>query len=364
MHTVGLGGDSEVRLNDDKRLVVGPRRAVPLSLLVHENGAHLATLQAQADSAVPDEHAGRFALRLRPLDADAASLTSGERKVWQALADGPVALSELLADHHLARPLRRLADRGLVIVSAFTPSDASHVLGRHSDWNRDAAELGAALWLKRLTAVTGGAPDSAEAFAQIVFDRTVVQSGKALVSAALAEEQGRGFEEASGLAETIVTAALSKQPEDQSLLDFSIKLGQPLIAIGAPAGTYYPEVARRLGTRLIVPEHAGVTNAIGAVASGVSQTAKALITAPSEDRFRVHADSGVRDFTDLDQARSYAESEARQLAVDRARAAGADEIEVRSRRDEKIVQQAGSKDMYIEGEVVATAFGRPRLTLR
>ena len=84
VHTVGLGGDSEVRLDDDKRLVVGPRRAVPLSLLVHQHPEHLAVLEAQAARDAAGEHDGRFVLRLRPLDAEASSLTSGERKVWQA----------------------------------------------------------------------------------------------------------------------------------------------------------------------------------------------------------------------------------------------------------------------------------------
>ena len=112
----------------------------------------------------------------------------------------------------------------------------------------------------------------------------------------------------------------------------------------------------------MVPEHAGVTNAIGAVASGVSQTVKALITAPTEDRFRVHVESGVRDFPKLEQALSFAEQEARGLAQAKARDAGADEIRVRSSHSEKIVKEAGGKEMFIEAEVIATAFGRPRLT--
>ena len=363
VHTVGLGGDSEVRLDDDKRLVVGPRRAVPLSLLTHQHPEHLTTLEAQAAREAPGDHDGRFALRLRPLDAEAGSLTSGERKAWQALEGGPVALEHLLADHHLARPLQRLIDRGLVIQAAFTPSDASHLLGWQNDWNGVAARLGAQLWVRRLAQIEAKALADGDAFARRVVDLLVIQSGKALVSAAMSEEEGLGLETPGSFSQAIIERALIDKEATQPLVDFTVKLGQPLVGIGAPAATYYPEIAKRLNTRLVVPEHAGVTNAIGAVASGVSQTVKALITAPTEDRFRVHVESGVQDFPKLDQALSFAEQEARALAFAKARDAGADEIEVRSAHAEKIVKEAGGKDMFIEAEVVATAFGRPRLTV-
>ena len=364
VHTVGLGGDSEVRLDEDKRLVVGPRRALPLSLLVAQHPEHLATLEAQAARDGPGELDGRFALRLRPLDAEAASLTSGEQKVWQALETGPVALEHLLADHHMARPLRRLIDRGLVIQAAFTPSDASHLLGRQSDWNGAAAKLGAALWTRRLAEIEPLPPADDEAFARRVVERLVIQSGKALVSAAMSEAGGLGLETPGSFSQAIIERALIDKAATTPLVDFTVRLSQPLVAIGAPAATYYPEIAKRLNTRLVVPEHAGVTNAIGAVASGVSQTVKALITAPTEGLYRVHVESGVRDFPKFEEALSFTEQEVRRLAHDKARAAGADEIELRSSHTEKIVKEAGGKEMFIEGEVVATAFGRPRLTVR
>jgi len=37
VHTVGLGGDSHVRLSDEGRLAIGPRRVVPLCLLATEH---------------------------------------------------------------------------------------------------------------------------------------------------------------------------------------------------------------------------------------------------------------------------------------------------------------------------------------
>ncbi len=42
-----------------------------------------------------------------------------------------------------------------------------------------------------------------------------------------------------------------------SLLEASMKLARPLVAIGAPAAAYYPEVARRLGAELVHPGACG-----------------------------------------------------------------------------------------------------------
>jgi N-methylhydantoinase A/oxoprolinase/acetone carboxylase beta subunit len=67
-----------------------------------------------------------------------------------------------------------------------------------------------------------------------------------------------------------------------------LALATPLVAIGAPVGAYYPEVARRLGAELSIPEHASVCNAVGAVAGVVSQTVEVLVNQPSFNLFRVH----------------------------------------------------------------------------
>ena len=145
------------------------------------------------------------------------------------------------------------------------------------------------------------------------------------------------------------------------LVDFSVTLKRPLAAIGAPAATYYPAVAERLGCRLVIPPHAAVSNAVGAVAGGVMQSVTALVTAPDEGRYRVHLPSGVRDFTALSDADGYAETEALRLARSQAEAAGAATVEVELSRRERAAEVAGGKEIFVDREITATAFGRPRL---
>ena len=149
VHTYGLGGDSEVRIDDHYGFMVGPRRAVPLSLLATQFPAALHVLRAQDANEDIVPYRGQFALRQRPLDAGRASLSAGQLELWDKLEAGPVALADLLYSPATQRHLGRLVDRGLVAVSSLTPSDAAHVLGLQSHWNREAAELGARQFLRR-----------------------------------------------------------------------------------------------------------------------------------------------------------------------------------------------------------------------
>ncbi|WP_221938845.1 hydantoinase/oxoprolinase N-terminal domain-containing protein [Mycobacterium sp. KBS0706] len=357
IRTFGLGGDSEVRIEPGLGLAVGPRRSVPLSLLVHQHPEMLVALRRQAERAEGLSLDGRFALRLRALDTD--TLSPPERRIWQALADGPQPLETVLTSHLLDRPLERLVARGLVILSGFTPTDAAHVLGLHSGWSREAALLGAALWARRPAEPGWTPPADAEAFARSVLERLTADSALALVETALARDGvAEPAREARGLLPRRAVAGDAPAP---ALLRPALALGLPLVGIGASAGTYYPEIARRLGTESVVPEHAGVTNAIGAVASGVLQTVAITITAPEEGRFRVHAPGGIRTFGSLAEAAAHAEAEARGRAESLAREAGGQEVAVTVTRADRVVSMAGGLDLFVESTVTAAAAGRPRI---
>jgi N-methylhydantoinase A/oxoprolinase/acetone carboxylase beta subunit len=356
IHTVGLGGDSEVRIDPAEGLVLGPRRAVPLSLLIDRHPHLLAALERQVAAPAWSTLHGRFAERLRPLDAAMEPLSAAERRIWDALAGGPQPLDALVTSHLLDRPLGRLADRGLVILSAFTPSDAAHVTGDYAAWSAEAAALGAALWLRRPAEAGWSPPADIALFAAAVREAVVRQSAAALTEAALAWE---GVVDAAAAARSpVVRRALAGQAGP--LLAPAVRLVRPLAGIGAAAAAYYPEIARRLGTRLVLPLHAGVTNAVGAVASGVVQSVCATVTASEDGCFHVHLPSGLALFGTLAEAAAYAGPEAHRLAEAQALAAGAAQPEIAVTRNDRVVRLAGGHEVFVESVITATAVGRPR----
>ena len=365
VHTSGLGGDSDVRLAEQRwpdgpGLEVGPRRVVPLSLLGEQYPDVLSELQAQRRQDRSRDWDGRFALRLRA--ADSATLSPSERRLWDALAEGPRPLNHLLRNFAAMLPLTRLIERGLVIHGAFTPSDAAHLLGKQQGWSVEAARLGAEL-LARSGVQSRRLPElSAEALAELTLERVVVRSGEVLVEALLAEEGERPLEAGKGPGRRLVARALKPKAARQAdLLAPSLGLNLPLVAVGAPAGTYYPVLAERLGVRQVVVPHAEVCNAVGAVAGGVSQRVKILVTAPGENCYRVHLPEGLRDFTDREAALALAREAARDMARDQAITAGALAPETELEETERAAEVFGGDPIFVEAEVIATAVGRPRL---
>jgi N-methylhydantoinase A/oxoprolinase/acetone carboxylase beta subunit len=360
VHTYGLGGDSEVRRTDGG-LAIGPHRLVPLSLLAHQHPRTLDILRGQRAADRLEPGASRFALRNRILDTHAASLTAAQSTLWQALADGPLPTSQIATGYVATKALERLVHRGLVVLSGFTPSDAAHVLALQDGWSAEAARLGAELWIREDAAAVRPADASADVFARRVLESVTRESGRAIIAAALATE-GEGELEAGGpLGHRLIERALSPERDSSNLLRTSLTIQRSLVAIGAPAATYYPEVARRVGARLVVPQYAGVCNAIGAVAGGILQSVTALITAPNEGRFRIHLPSGTRDFGTLETAAAEALKEATSLATEQARRAGADAIEVTHRRLDKVHRDGMGAAIFLESRIEVTAFGRPRV---
>ena len=356
VHTVGLGGDSEIGLDDEKCLKVGPRRRVPISLLARDHATVMPTLQGQMDRAWPKPNDGIFAIKLR--DMKSGTLSKGEQRIWDMLQEGPKSMEQLLAGRAPEQPLLRLVDRGLVILSGFTPSDASHVLGLQNNWNTEAAELCA-----KLTARTERRPgtplaEDARALAQAVIDQLTVQSCAAVVEAVMTDMP---LCSAAPFFKAAFSSNTAKE-KSENLVEFDITLKSPLIGIGAPAETYYPEIARRLRTEFDVPRYADVCNAVGAVAGGVSQRVQILITSPAEGLFRVHGPAGIEDFNNLENAASTALTLAQKEARSRADEAGALEVKVETSRDDRIATVAGSFAVFIESTISATAFGRPRIS--
>jgi hypothetical protein len=111
---------------------------------------------------------------------------------------------------------------------------------------------------------------------------------------------------------------------------------------------------------MILPEHAGVANAIGAVVGQVSQRAQGLVSSPGEGRFTAHLPSGLQSFNDRDAALAALEAALVEEASTRARAAGAEDLRVTTARDIREAMVEGNP-MFIEATVTATASGRPRV---
>ena len=358
MRTTGLGGDSEVHLVTEGLeggLRLGPRRLVPVSLLGVEQGAmvHAALDRALSADAV-GEHDGRFVI---PMAGNAGGLTAREAAVLARVV-APMPLAAALSSRLEVAAMERLVARGLVMISGVTPSDASHVLGRLDAWDGAAAQKALALMARRRTGRGERFAPDGPTLAQAIIDQLTQQTVDCLLETAFAEDPAFHDEPPETLARHPLTVAGLRG--HQGIVQLTARLGVPVIGLGASAPSYYGAVGARLGCQMILPEHAGVANAIGAVVGQVAQRATGLVTSPGEGRFTAHLPDGLKIYPDRDQALAAIEEALRAEAGARARTAGAADLRLSVTRDIREAEVEG-RTMFIEATVTVTAAGRPRV---
>ena len=362
MRTHGLGGDSEVHFiadGLDGGVTLGPRRLLPVSLIALEapTVVHEA-LEAQLRSAVPGEHDGRFVRAVAGVEA--GGLAERDLGLLRRIGEDVHPVGAVLKTRLDGQALQRLVGRGLVQVAGVTPSDASHVLGSLTAWDREAAEKALLLFGRRRTGAGEVLASDAGTLARMIVAQLTEQTVLALLETAFAEEAAAFEGRPADLARhPLLQRALAGH---RGLLSLQAGLAVDVIGLGASAANYYPAVGARLNTRMILPEHAGVANAIGAVVGQVTFRKSGTVTAPSEGKYRVHLETGPEDFTDPEHAMTRLEAALRQEAEAEARAAGAGDIHVISLRDIRHAK-VEARDVFIEAILSVEASGRPRVAV-
>jgi N-methylhydantoinase A/oxoprolinase/acetone carboxylase beta subunit len=357
MRTYGLGGDSEVRINDrglKAKLDLGPRRLMPLSLAAALHGdAVLSVLEKQMRAQHRGRHDGRLAVRTGLPDHLASGLQPQELALYERVGNVPVALETLLVSTPQKATLDRLVARGLVHICGLTPSDAMHVLGRQSQWNLEAARLGIELAARMRDGSGQPIASSPERMADMIVDRLTRQSCEVILQACLGED-GATIDPAASQA---VERALTRTP---GIVRFSLALDRPLVGLGASAPVYYPAIAEMLGTDAAIPEEAGVANAVGAVVGQVRATVTVFVTMPEEGIFVVNGAGVSERFLDQERAFDIARRRAEAMALEAARTNGAEDPASLLREEIDAPEVEGSRKL-IEARFIASASGRPRI---
>jgi N-methylhydantoinase A/oxoprolinase/acetone carboxylase beta subunit len=360
MRTFGLGGDSEISLEEGglrPRLLLGPRRLVPLALAGMVHGVVVvAELERQLRAPNPGRMDGRFAIRTGVPERLAAGLSGPESKLYEAIGAQPLPLDTLLASNAQNATLNRLVARGLVHIVGFTPSDAAHTLGKQANWDAVAARLGAELFARKRDGRGQPIAASPEALSERVLAALTRWSAEAILETAFAED---GLDGAATVAHALVQRSVDSH---EGIARLTVALDRPVIGLGASAPLHYAGLPQLVGNRCMVPEDTDVANALGAVVGQVRVSAEAGVSQPKEGLFRVSSGDTVRDFPSEAEAIAVAEANVREIAALRARAAGTDTAEIEVLREFRTSTVEGQR-MFIEAQILAVATGRPRIAV-
>lgn len=244
MFTVGIGGDSYIKITDSGLLSTGPSRVVPLSMA--------------GDIPDPKEWMGKGndsrLIKLGPAAKDA-----GDDKILKSLFDdGPATYGALIEklgipDISLGSMVEALVRDQMVEEVGFTPTDALHVQGKIKIGDTSKAVAGAA-------ALAEFFDEDAMSFAGRVIEAVCAKIENAMLEHLVRKEIGGNM---AG-----IVAGRSASP----LVSFKASLNLPIVGIGAPASYLLPEVAERLETKAYFPEFHEVGNALGAVRMALKES--------------------------------------------------------------------------------------------
>jgi N-methylhydantoinase A/oxoprolinase/acetone carboxylase beta subunit len=359
VHTVGLGGDSHVRVSSENKLVIGPGRVIPLCKLASEYPDRVLTaLKAQSCSDKPDPDAARFLL---PGKAGNSGLSINDTTLLTHLKKGPQPLttftnSAVFKDPWISRRIRHLMETGLIQQAGFTPTDALHALGRFQEWHGEASVLAGKLLSARLGLST-------ETFCKQVVQAVSRQTAAAIVSKAITNEIGKHDWKQAPTDGFLLKKALEQDSKGRLIPE--IRLKHPIVALGAPVKAYMPMAADILKTRLSIPGFAEVANAAGAVSGKTVLRLRVRIRPISGSRkVRLLSPNGPRDFNSVEEAVQYAVRHMTPMAEERARQSGAEHVQVQVIRKEKKARAKGNREIYLETELTFMALGRPGMAFR
>jgi N-methylhydantoinase A/oxoprolinase/acetone carboxylase beta subunit len=353
MRTVGLGGDSRITL-ERRKLTIGPRRVAPVSWLAVQRP------DMQKAFAWLERHIDLFDLSTQPMDfltlhrADAPSWASDDEKmILDAIHDRPCSVHELAqkikGDPWRPLSLDRLEQAEVIQRCALTPTDLLHVTSKVALWDGDAALRMTDLFAKLMGMERA---NFAEHALKRVVERLAVELLKTQMDDAIDPDTLDECPAAMALISNLLKGGSDRY-------QMRIELRRPVIGIGAPADCFLQATSQLLGTQCIIPPHADVANAVGAITSSVF-VHKQVVIAPNE--YGRYAIAGLPDapaFKNFDEAHDHAVEALQQLVRVMAREAGTSQTRVEIAIDDRIADVTDGSSLFISRTLEGRLTGRP-----
>ncbi|QLH74324.1 MAG: hydantoinase/oxoprolinase family protein [Methanomassiliicoccales archaeon] len=345
--TCGLGGDSIIRLDKDRGLVVGPEKVMPLAIASVRYPGFKAKLEASKDL----EH-------YTPVKADISRLTEKERTVYDFVkGHAPCSWFDMIMGLEgkamvTSTLLESMRLRGLLMRTGLTPTDALHFLGKFRSGDVEASRVGMSLMSERMS-------EDAETLAKMILKLMVTRVGEELLKKALVDSGSKL--DGGGAFHKLLRGATGHE----SVGGYNIKMspGRPIVGIGAPAKEFILPLRERIDGDVVVPEGHDVGNALGAVCSEVSEMFSAQVYA-RDDKYLVFSPmSSPSQYSRLEEAISSARAYTSSVVRDRIAKQDVEDVRIRVDVIEKKFPDGFGREMKFVNwvDVRALALARPRL---
>ncbi|MCE5251051.1 DUF1638 domain-containing protein [bacterium] len=344
IRTLGLGGDSRIAW-ERGRVIVGPRRILPIGVLASEYGQildRLESLRGYSGSDYSLVQPGTFYM-IRRNPGSLSFLSERERFILELLADGP--LSEVDLAHRLGYPyysllgVEHLEKTGVIIASGLTPTDILTFGGQVTIGDRKAAACMLDLYSER----TGLA---VEEFISRTQAEILRMASSAMITEALSGNGDLSFPGCRYCHDTFGA---------DGPVEVAYRLKPALVGIGAPTRHLLEGMKRFLDAgRKIFPKWGEVANAVGAASGAGGMHIDMSIMPDGRGRFLLYAPEGKFTFRTLDEAKTEGLRLSRDNARSYARQMGYDAFRLDVRVRDRSAPTANAGELYIDTSIVST----------
>lgn len=358
--TFGLGGDSRIVLNEGK-LELSARRVEPLCAAAvkwPEIKPLLSWLVGQEK-----QHTQQLyeVLYLIHQPSNLEKYNNREQELIERLQKGPCMLGSGGLDLYNLNS-QRLEDEGIVMRAGLTPTDIMHLKGDFSLHDGEASRL-AARYL--LTAIPGrkDCQEDLDWLCDHVYDlvcgKLYANIARVLMTTKypeLLKEDGAGLSR-------LIARAWEGRNDPAGIFGLQITSDFDLVGIGAPTHIFLPKVAEALHTRCIIPEHAEVANAVGAIIADIYVKQKLEISPLSDGScvigYAMYTPEGALEFETLEEAVEEGKLLSRRLAEQEARTRGAiGALRFDTKVNDRSAYTKDGADIYLGTKVVTSVSGR------
>lgn len=358
--TFALGGDTAVHYDYDGNLFLENYRIMPLCMLAANYSGvieQLATLKNY-----PTGHTlclYEFFVLMKDITDD-NSYSDEERVLCWALKNGPLMLpfaAKAIGQDVYSFKTARLESEGIILRAGLTPTDIMHIRGDFTEFDRSAswtaAQFAAAYSHTSMDSLCQKVYNMVEEKLYCNLVRIFMQTSYPALKCISPDMQ---------LDALIHLSYQQAKSSDDAYFTSRFTTKAVLVGVGAPTHIFLSSVASLLGTTAVIPEHASVANAIGAIVGNISATACAELKPNYEgdiiSGFRVITTSHSIFCPEYEDALNYARDSAKTIAISQAKEQGAvGSLSISFKSERKEADIAGSA-LFLNEIIYATATGK------
>lgn len=355
LQTTGLGGDSSLQEGSDRHITIGPERIAPLCWLASRQPRTLEALAWLEFLPSSVSLSNTDMMLLARTDKPRKKVYSeNEVRILDLITERPRSLLELadaLDKPHpsLVRYTALMKDQ-LIERSGLTPTDILHATGRLCLWNHEAAN-------KALRLMARHRQQAPDAWAQRVlseFERTLAS---AILTKQLAEDGELGDLDQQPLARAMLNRILDRQKH--AGFGINVHFVHPIIGIGAPSEHFIPGACQRLDADFMIPPHADVANAVGAIIGAIVIRREIRIIPNEQGGMRLEGVAQRPVYKNLTDANEAAKIELRTILTKEALQAGCAAPHLTFQEEDSIAPASDGTDVFICRTIKGEAIGPP-----